>query len=450
MTNQFMVTLVSHDGQCYGHVSENSTLVGVNFQDLDSLGIRNTDDFKNYLVNNRGDAYLHFDKMPTRKQAPRALPPPEKSHGLIPKEYRPLVWTMLIGFLVAFLADFAAKQAWTQYRSYLTTEWTAPLCRDFKLLFHANIIQGFGYGTIAIMLLTPGCDRMLYNLYWDPRTFPAPNTQFRSIIRQMAIIILGISLCQVLAPSNTGVGIVGLGINVMVCWNFVLLSCFDQYSSVRYWKVFGLEIRLADFYLVTSIVFTALFSAALNKTNVFDRDWKEDGQHEQTLNFYLNCICGICYLAVGLLNFFPIYNTWFMGFYFEETIQRNSVAEFFHRNGACLLIGMSAASLVAPREPGVGLVSFWVHLLLVFWFLAGLCGFHGKIKNQGLWVMWLLNAVLMTILFGWALHSLNDCTANDNTCGWYKNWTEQPWNTWKANIFTNAKWTKCTPLQTPQ
>jgi hypothetical protein len=72
----------------------------------------------------------------------------------------------------------------------------------------------------------------------------------------------------------------------MVAWNFVLLSCFDFYSGVRYFSPMeGVSIRLADFYFVASIVFTALFSVGLGRTNVFYMDWKNDNQNQQTWLF---------------------------------------------------------------------------------------------------------------------------------------------------------------------
>merc|ERR1719284_2356135 len=66
-------------------------------------------------------------------------PAPEPEHGLIPKEYRPLAWMMMIGFLVCFLADFAGRAAYDTYKMYVTGSWSAPPCWDFKLLFHCNL-----------------------------------------------------------------------------------------------------------------------------------------------------------------------------------------------------------------------------------------------------------------------------------------------------------------------
>merc|ERR550514_112710 len=232
-------------------------------------------------------------------------------------------------------------------------------------------------------------------------------------------------------PSNTGVGIVALCCSVMVCWNFVLLSCFDHYSNVRYFGMMGLEIRLADFYFVASILFVALFSVGLERTNVFYLPWKNDAQNKQTWLFYLNCVCGISYMIVGILNFLPIYNTWFMSFYLKETPKARSPQDFFHRNAACLIIGIAAASLIAPTNPGVGVVGFWVHAFLIPFFLLSLCGCHGPIKNKALWAGWLLNAILMAALYAGALNRLNTCDSSDPNCReWLgAHWRNQPWKT---------------------
>jgi len=350
----------------------------------------------------------------------------------------------LIGFLVTFLADFAARAAAQIYADYVEKPWVQPDCLEFKLLFHANIIMGVIYGIVSLLLLIPGMDKWFYSLYWDPKTFPEPKSTGRALIRQMALLLLAINWAQCIIPSNTGVGLVALCVNAMVTWNFVLLSCFDHYSNVRYWNMCGLEIRLADFYFVSSIVLTALFAVGLRRTNVFNEPWKNEDQHMQSWLFYLNMICGISYMIVGLLNFFPIYNTWFMSFYFTKLYKAHSSIEFFHRNSACLIIGIAGACLITPTNPGVGIVGFWVHLLLIFFFIAALCGIHGEIKNRSLWICWLLNAILFTALYGYALHRLNDCKADDPTCGKWHDWTDQPWETYKG-LSTDSKWTGCKP-----
>lgn len=369
--------------------------------------------------------------------------PQEETHGLIPKEYRPLVWMCLIGFFVTFLADFAARGAWEAYAAHLATTGTTPVCSNFELMFYVNITMGVVYGIVSLLLLIPGCDKMFYSLYWKPETFPESKTMGRAIIRQMALLLLGINIAQCVAPSNTGVGVVALCINVMVTWNFVLVSCFDHYSGVRYWNMGGLSIRMADFYFVSSIVMTALFAVGLRRTNAFMGQWKDDAQHEQTWLFYLNCFCGINYMIVGILNVLPIYNQWFMSFYFVDMYKARSPVAFFARNGACLIMGMAAASLIAPGNPGVGIVYFFVHVLLVFFFLAAFCGVHGEIKNKPLWVMWLLSAVLFSVLYGYSLSRLDNCAADDTTCGTYRNWMDQPWNTYKNGGADDSKWAGC-------
>lgn len=371
----------------------------------------------------------------------KATAAPEPEHGLIPKEYRPLAWMMMIGFLVCFLGNFAAYAAYATYEMYVRGSWSAPSCWDFKLLFYCNMTMGLVYGFVSLLLLIPGCDEMFYSLYWDPDTFPTYKSNTGAIIRQMAFVLLAINVSQCVYPSNTGVGLVALCVSVMVAWNFVLLSCFDFYSGVRYFlPMEGVSIRLADFYFVASIVFTALFSVGLGRTNVFYMDWKNDDQNQQTWLFYLNCVCGISYMIVGILNFLPVYNRWFMSFYFVDPPKARTPHDFFHRNGACFTMGIAAACLIAPQNPGVGVVGFAVHLVLILWFLMALCGFAGEIKNKGLWVGWLINALLFTALYGYALNRLDECDATDSTCGMFKDWTEQPWDTYKG-LGENSTWT---------
>jgi hypothetical protein len=373
---------------------------------------------------------------------PESKPEPEPEHGLIPKEFRPLVWTSMVTFLMAFLADFAARAAYGTYQGYVDGTWTAPICWDFKLLFYCNMIMGVVYGLVSLMCLIPGVDKMFYSLYWDPKTFPAPKTNGLAFIRQMATVLFAVSLSQVLAPSNTGVGIVVLCINVMITWNFILLSCFNYYDGVQYFKMAGVYIRLADFYFVASIVFVALFSVGLERTNVFYLPWKNDTQNQQTWLFYLNCVCGIMYMIVGIINFIPSYDTWFMSFYFEDLPRPHSPLSFFTRNASCMVIGIAAASLIAPTNPGVGIVAFWIHALLIIFFVVSLSGLHGKIKNPMLWVGWLFSAFLFTLLYAYALNRLDDCDTDDLTCGGYRDWTEQPWDTYKG--LGNASWAGCT------
>lgn len=69
-----------------------------------------------------------------------------------------------------------------------------------------------------------------------------------------------------------------------------------------------------------------------------------------------------------------------------------------------------------------------------------LCGFAGEIKNKGLWVGWLINALLFTALYGYALNRLDECDATDSTCGMFNDWTEQPWDTYKV-LGENSTWT---------
>merc|ERR1740138_2015888 len=70
----------------------------------------------------------------------------------------------MIGFLVCFLGDFAARAAYDAYLMYVNGSWSTPSCWDFKLVFYCNMTMGLVYGFVSLLLLIPGCDKMFYCL----------------------------------------------------------------------------------------------------------------------------------------------------------------------------------------------------------------------------------------------------------------------------------------------
>merc|ERR1711988_1552700 len=177
----------------------------------------------------------------------------------------------------------------------------------------------------------PGIDRMFFSLYWQPEHWPAPKSNASLFMRQMGVMLLALNISQIIAPSNTGVGLAALCVSVACGFNFILGSFFGHYHGVRLWHIQypnpGFNVRLADQFTWGGFVFIGLLATGLERTNMFHAAWKNDSQHGQTWLFYLNTITGLMYMPLAIM-------------------------------------------LLTPNNPGVGIVSFWVHLLLFFVFLA--------------------------------------------------------------------------------
>lgn len=388
---------------------------------------------------------------PHKPDDPKKSEGPEKA--LIPASLRPLVWTSMTTFVICFLAVFGGRAAWEAYNAHLGTMWQRPTCHSFNLLFHTNMVMGVMYGLCALLCIVPGLDKMFYGLFWDPSTFPEMKTNGNLFLRQCGIMLLGLAVAQCIAPSNTGVGICALCVCCAVSWNFILGCFFGHYRGVRTFKMKfpnpGFEMRMADGFLFGGFVFIALLAVGLDRTNFFNKAWKNDGQHEQTWLFYINNVTGIMYMCLGIMLSLPGYNQWFWSFHFKNPPFADRTAiDFLNRNMGLMVMGLSAASLIAPGNPGVGVTTFWVHLLLIVPFVMTLMGMHGEVNNKFLWVGWLVNTILFTVLFAVALKRLDDCDPSDSTCGDWSKWTDQPWHT---GSHTN-NWIQCTnslPVPTP-
>jgi hypothetical protein len=366
---------------------------------------------------------------------------PEKA--IIPHEHRSLVYNSMVGFAVCFLASFAGMAAYTTYQANVNATYTAPTCHSFKLLFYANMVMGVMYGLCSLLCIIPGPDKMFWGLFWDPKTFPAMRTNGNLFMRQMGVVLLGLAVAQVAAPSNTGVGLCALCVCCACLWNFILASVFGHYKGVRYHKITfpnpGFEVRMVDQFLVGGFVFIALLVVGLERTNLFSQTWKNDSQQEQTWLFYLNNVTGLMYLPLGIMLSTQNWNLWFWKFHLKTPpFQNRDPIDCLGRNMGLMVIGLSTAALIAPNNPGVGIVQFWVHLLLAFPFLMTIMGLHGEVNNKFLWVGWLLNTILFTVLYAVALRRLDNCDATDATCGMFRNWTDQPWRT-----HTASDWAGC-------
>lgn len=367
-----------------------------------------------------------------KEEAQPKLDRPEE--GIIPAQYRNIVWYSMVGFLMAFLADFAARDAHLAYITNKNTVYEASSCHSYKLLFYTNIIMGAMFALCALNCVIPGIDKMFFGLYWDPKLMPAKRSNASLFMRMMGMMLLGLNIAQCVAPSNPGVGLCALCVSAACGWNFILGSFFGHYTGVRYWKMKfpnpGYSVRLADQFTFGGFVFIALLAVGLERTNFFHGTWKNDAQHGQTMLFYLNCITALMYLPMAIMVSLDGYNLWFWSFHFKKApFQPRGPVAFFNRNIAMMVMGLSTAALIAPSNTGVGVVNFWVHLMLVFVFAATVVGMHGEVNNKPLWIFWVVNAIVFTVLFAVALKKLDDCDASDSTCGVYAKWTDQPWQT---------------------
>lgn len=343
--------------------------------------------------------------------------------GWIRKQYHSLCFTVVVGFIVCFFADFGARGA---YDMYLNNQNTAPSQAKnhrYELLFYSNMVQGSMYAVASFCIITPGLDKLFHSLFWDPRYFPAAKAPAHFLSRNMGLVVFGLSIAQLLQPSNPGTGIVALCANAMVTLNFIMAVVFDYYAGVRNRNIMWTQ------FLIGCIVFTALFAVALERVNFFHNMWKNDSQHEQTMLFYLNMISALSYMPLGLLNLSPGGDTWFMSFFFKGTVYKQQTADaFFSHNLALVMVGLCGAQMIAPTSTGVGVVSFFVYLFQAPNMFAAFAGYYANTINKMLWAGFVLSSVLFAVLYAVALNRLNNCDPTDATCGMYSGWKDAPWN----------------------
>jgi len=377
------------------------------------------------------------------KQPEPAAPVTADQEGLIPPGLRSTAWVMGGFFLVCFLADFGAREAHNMYLINKATEYTAPLCHSYKLLFYAQIFMGVAFGLCALMCIIPGIDRAFHGLYWQPHHWPAARSNASLFMRQMGVMLLALNISQVVAPSNTGVGLAALCVSVCCGFNFIAGTFFGHYHGVRLWRVNipnpGFNVRLADQFCWGGFVLIGLLAVGLERTHAFHANWKNDTQHKQSWLFYLNTITGLMYMPMAIMLLTPGWKLWFWSFHFKNApFAARTPTEFFNNNIACMMLGLSAASLIAPTNPGVGIVGFWVHFLLFFVFAMVVAGLHGQVNNRGLWAFWTVNCLLFCVLFAVALQRADDCDPTDVTCGGLADWTDQPWKTHTSTSYAGC------------
>jgi len=347
----------------------------------------------------------------------------DSNGGWIPQKHHGFIFNVVVGFVVAFFADFGARSAYQAYEVNRLTVYAAPEKSKYELLFYANMVVGCMYLATALMIVTPVVDKMFFSLFWDPKHFPAPKSPAHFLSRNMGLVVIATSLAQLVQPSNTGVGIVALCANVMVSLNFLAAVVFDHYEGLRNRNL------MWPGFVVGGIVFVSLFAVGLERLNFFHGTWKDDSQHQQTMMFYLNMIGGLSYLPLGLICCLPGGDTWFLQFFFKgEVVKPQSPSAFFSKNMALLMTGICAAQIIAPGNVGVGVVMFFVHLLQVPNMLAAFLGHYENVVNKMLWAGFAVAPIVFTCLYGVALHRLDDCNPADATCGSYAGWMDRKWD----------------------
>merc|ERR1712070_410907 len=114
------------------------------------------------------------------------------------------------------------------------------------------------------------------------------------------LIVLGCALAQLIQPSNEGVGLVALTTSAVTVLNFIAATFFDRYEGLINRNI------MWPMFVIGGVMFSA-------------RDWKNQGQHQQVLLFYLNMISGLSYTPLAIINMWPGGAEWFMGFFFSKT-----------------------------------------------------------------------------------------------------------------------------------
>lgn len=342
--------------------------------------------------------------------------------GYIPAKHQGYVVNIVTGFVTCFLADFGARQAYETYNMYRNLpDGQLPSGKlGMELLFKTNIVMGAMYLLPAIFLIFR--QSWFFNLFWNSRYAPPARSTHDFLGRNMGLIVLGCALAQLIQPSNEGVGLVALTTSAVTVLNFIAATFFDRYEGLINRNI------MWPMFVIGGVVFTALFSYALHRQMFFARDWKNQGQHQQVLLFYLNMISGLSYTPLAIINMWPGGAEWFMGFFFSKTpFDLKTPSEFFKNNMVGLMAGLAFAQLISPTSTGVGVVSFFVFLLQIPNMILGISGFYENTTGKMFWASFLVSSIVFTALYGYALVALDDCKATDANCGQYSGWMDRKW-----------------------
>jgi len=172
---------------------------------------------------------------------------------------RVLMWT---GFLVApivFIGAFTVALNRVQFFNSVAYPWKDSAAGDDQsLLFYVNMVHGLMYLPIALLNLSDRGERwfMGWFLTEHPTEERGPTAW---VMKNCSLGFIAMSITNIVAPSNTGVGVVMFFLNV--CMFFVFLQAvFGGIKTVKNKMLWG-------GFLVNTLVFAVLFAVALKKLN---------------------------------------------------------------------------------------------------------------------------------------------------------------------------------------
>jgi hypothetical protein len=328
--------------------------------------------------------------------------------GYIPREHQGMAVAVIVGFVVTFLADFAAREAHDAYEQSQLPILPADknvTAESYRLMFVMNMIHGCMYIPCCLCLLAPsftGLNTMFISLFWDRKYLVQADSPGRMFERQMACMFLGLCIAQLVQPTNPGVTLCALIMNCCCFLNFTAAVVFDYYRGIvnrgMVWSGF----------LIAPIVFIATFTVALNRVYFFnstENPWKDDSKgDDQSMLFYVNIIYGLNFLPIALMNINRDGEKFFLSYFFEgEAIQERTPVNWVSRNCALGFTGLSIAMITAPQNTGVAVVGFFTCLLMIPLFVMGLTGQIKQVKNKLLWLWFTIATVAFCVLFAVSL-----------------------------------------------
>jgi len=341
----------------------------------------------------------------------------EGNGGYIEKKHQGLVLTVMIGFAVCFLGDFCASLAKDAYDASLIPPTTEVTNNDYHLMWVLNLTHAAMFVLCCICLLAPRftkLDTLFIDLFWDRKQNDVPaDGPGKFFERQMGAAYLAICIAQFVQPSNTGVTVVALLVNICTVGNFLAAAVFDHYRGL-----INRNLMWSGF-VIAPIVFIGAFTHSLNKVQFFNRNtshWKNDAAgDDQGLLWYVTVIHGLCYLPIAAMNLYPAGEKFFMSFFFEEFPAKDrSPTSWVMKNVALIFTAISIACVTFPSNPGVGVVIFFVNVMMLPLFIMATFGMVTGMKNRMLWGMFMVNTVVFIVLIAVGLNKLTPTFNYDN------------------------------------
>lgn len=180
------------------------------------------------------------------------------------------MWT---GFLIApvvFIACYVVALDRVQFFNAVANPWKQETNADGtatgdgqSLLFYVNMVHGLILLPMALANVLPSGEKLFmttffFNTYPTELEFPSPSSW---VMRNIALLFVGMSVANVTAPTSTGVGVVGFFFNVLLVPIFGW-ACLPG-------KIHGLKNRfLWCGFLAAALAFAVLFAVALKEAGL--------------------------------------------------------------------------------------------------------------------------------------------------------------------------------------